>query len=314
MKALGFGAIVWDDIRKDDFRADSVEKESEPQNIGGAVFNVMAHLAKLGCESMMVSSIGTDKLGDSTMRAVANTGVHTDMLQRVDKPTCLIPVEFDQNGQPSYIIPEDVSFDYIEVSSAEIQSAREMDFDCFLFGTIEQRNEISRSGLHSLLEKCRFRRVLLDVNLRPPFYSPEVVAYSLHHCSVVKMSIEEADEINAMLQIGPKETEPFCSAIRERFAIEQIVVTAGDEGAYHFDDEGFGHCPGYKVTVSDPVGAGDAFVAGLAHRLGSGGSLKSACDFGNRLGALIASKTSSIPEYDLAELDELKTANINTCN
>ena len=89
-----------------------------------------------------------------------------------------------------------------------------------------------------------------------------------------------------------------------------ILSRAASAGAYYLDDAGFGHCPGYEVAVSDPVGAGDAFVAGLAHRLCAGDTLKAACDFGNRLGALIASKTSSIPEYALAEMHDLRVAEL----
>ena len=165
------------------------------------------------------------------MRVVEKTGVRTGMLRRVDKPTCLIPVVFDEEGQPSYHIPEDVSWDWIDVTGSDIEAVRGETFDCFVFGTIEQRSETSRCGLHRLLEEGRFRCVVLDVNLRAPFYSPDVVAYSLHHCTTAKMSAEEAAEINGMLEIGPTETEPFCAAIRERFGIERVIVTAGAAGA-----------------------------------------------------------------------------------
>ena len=284
MKALGFGAIVWDDIPNSEKPIDGATNDSQPRSIGGAVFNVLAHLVKLGCESTMISSIGTDELGDRTIHAVAETGVGTGLLKRVDKPTCLIPVVFDETGQPSYHIPEDVSWDWIEVTGSDIGTVRDCEFDCMVFGTIEQRGEASRRGLQRLLDECSFHHSVLDVNFRAPFYTGEVVAYSLGHCTTVKMSVEEAFEISDMFKIGSKEIEPFCVSVQERFGVERIVVTAGAEGAYYHDKNGFGHCPGYHVTVSDPVGAGDAFVAGLMYRLSEGDTLAAACDFGNRMG------------------------------
>lgn len=302
MKALGFGAIVWDDIPA---RGAAPEAEPRAQNIGGAVFNVMAHLVRLGCEAAMVSAIGTDALGDRTMGVVRETGVDTTYLRRIDKPTCLVPVVFDAAGQPSYTVPEDVSWDAIEVTDADLTAIRNETFDNFFYGTIEQRSETTRNGLRRLVEHGGFKRIFLDVNLRPPFYSPEIVTYSLAHCTDVKINREEADEIGDMLDIGQMETEAFCTALRERFGIERVVVTDAENGACCLDGTGFAHCPGYRVGIADPVGAGDAFLAGLAYRLHAGDDLRSACDFGNRLGALIASKTSSIPQYDLTELEAL---------
>ena len=308
MKALGFGAIEWDDIPdKTDGPCHGV-RTPEARNIGGAVFNVMAHLARLGCQSAMVSAIGTDALGKRTLDAVTRTGVRTDLLLHVDRPTCLVPVVFNEAGQPSYHVPEDVSWDYIDVDDSMVAATQEEAYDTFCFGTIEQRSETSRHGVRRLLEQGRFGSVLLDVNLRTPFYSKEVVEYSLAHCSVVKMNREEAMEIKGMFGLGQTATEPFLAAVRDGFGIDRIVMTDAAAGAYHLDNSAYGFCPGYEITVADPVGAGDAFAAGLMWRLCAGDSLAEACDFGNRLGALIASRTSSIPDYDLAELDCLHVA------
>ena len=53
------------------------------------------------------------------------------------------------------------------------------------------------------------------------------------------------------------------------------------------------------------VGSGDAFSAGLLYMLGRRASLDDACDFANRMGALISAKKSSLPEYDISELDRI---------
>ena len=179
----------------------------------------------------------------------------------------------------------------------------------FCFGTIEQRDARSRETLRALLEEGGFKRVFLDLNLRPPFYDKEVVEYSLRHCDIVKLNLDEAAVLREMFNFPEGNTEEFAADLRSRFAIDQILLTAGSVGAYYANAEGFGFRSAYRVTVSDPVGAGDAFSAGLLHcLLDVGGELESACDFGCRLGALIASKCSSLPVYALAELDDLQIA------
>ena len=42
-----------------------------------------------------------------------------------------------------------------------------------------------------------------------------------------------------------------------------VIVTMGSEGALAFDGENTVHPPGYEIEVLDPVGAGDAFIAGF---------------------------------------------------
>jgi fructokinase len=55
MKALLFGEILWDII------------DSKPY-IGGAPFNLAAHLAKMGCKSTLISSVGKDALGRKALK------------------------------------------------------------------------------------------------------------------------------------------------------------------------------------------------------------------------------------------------------
>lgn len=293
MKALGFGAIVWDDI-------------PPGINLGGAVLNVLGHLCKLGGTAEMISALGTDALGDQTIDAVQKTGVGLRWTHRVSAPTCLVNVRFDEDNQPSYHMDDDVSWDHIEIVDGDLEAIRAERFDVFCFGTIEQRSARSRKTLRALLATGKMGRVFCDVNLRPPFYSKEVIDYSLQQADIAKINLDEAVEICEMFDLPSADTEELARCLRERFAIDQLLVTDGSRGAYYANNGDFGHCSAYRVTVSDTVGAGDAFSAGLLHFLLNGDSLASACDFACHLGALIASKPSSLPEYDLEELETLE--------
>jgi len=293
MKALGFGAIVWDDI-------------PPGINLGGAVLNVLGHLSKLGVVTEMISALGCDELGDKTIDQVGRAGVGLRWTRRNPAPTCLVKVQFDENRQPSYHMDDNVSWDRICLTGEDMKAIREERFDVFCFGTIEQRSAISRETLRSLLSAGQFGRVFCDVNLRSPFYSKEIIEYSLLQADIAKINMDEASEICTLFNLAAKNTETSIKRLRERFGIDQLFLTDGAKGAYYACDEEFGFCPAYCVTVADTVGAGDAFSAGLLHRLLSGDTLADACDFACRLGALIASKPSSLPKYSLDELNALK--------
>ncbi len=60
--------------------------------------------------------------------------------------------------------------------------------------------------------------------------------------------------------------------------------------------------PGYNVDLTDSLGAGDAFSAGFIHKFLRQSTLREACEFGNRLGALVATKIGATAPVSGREL------------
>jgi len=302
LKVLGFGAILWDDISPAATAPQSVAGEA---NIGGAVFNVIVHLRKLGYAAYMSSAIGRDQLGERTWQEVDRLGIQRNFISSVDAPTCLIEVSFDDDGLPRYSSPDVVSWDQIESTGAPVEDVDALDFDYLVFGTLEQRSQVSRATLRSLIEGARFKRVYLDLTLRGDFYDRDLLDYSMRHSDIVKMNDDEALVVNEVFGFGQPDPKDLVSTIAREFDSDLVCITLGSNGAVAGDRSSVIHSPAYRVEVVDTVGCGDAFSAGLLYQLGTGASLVAACDFGNKLGALISSKRSSIPDYDLSELDRL---------
>ena len=95
------------------------------------------------------------------------------------------------------------------------------------------------------------------------------------------------------------------SNIADKFLIDDVVITDGDNGAYYYDGHKAGYSTAFAIDLVDPVGAGDAFSAGLLHRLVMGESLYEACEFACRMGSMICSAGSTLPEYKVDQLYEL---------
>jgi fructokinase len=81
-------------------------------------------------------------------------------------------------------------------------------------------------------------------------------------------------------------------------------VTRDSEGCALLMGCEYFEVPGYRVTVVDTVGAGDAFAAALLHGIQAGWTLREVGDFANRLGALVASRRGGVPAWTLEELRE----------
>ena len=298
MKAVGFGCVVWDDISED-------HQAKGPQNIGGTIFNTVVHLNRLGDKASIITAIGDDDLGTETIQKIEGLGIGLEFVKLVPEPTCLVKVFLDEDKNWSYSMEDRVSWDYISVDDADTDDINRPEYDAFFFGTLEQRNTVSRKSLIKVLEECKFDTILLDLNLRPPFLTKEIVDFSLKKCTIAKMNMEEAIMANKMLDIEADSIDKFITALNKIYSIGKTVITDRKNGAYFGDGETTSHSSGYSIDLVDPVGAGDAFSAGLLHKLGQGHSLGEACDFANRVGAVICSARSSIPDYTMDDIHKL---------
>ena len=65
IRVVAFGEILWDIF-------------DEKKVIGGAPFNFAAHLASLGAESYIVSSLGNDENGRDAIAEAKAKGIRTD--------------------------------------------------------------------------------------------------------------------------------------------------------------------------------------------------------------------------------------------
>ena len=97
-------------------------------------------------------------------------------------------------------------------------------------------------------------------------------------------SLVEAEILTGLTQEG----ESMLDALL-KLGAAQVVVKAGDKGAWYTDGTERGFCPCYSVPEIDPVGAGDAFCAGLVSGLLDGKTLQEAVQRGAALGAFCVS-------------------------
>ena len=176
----------------------------------------------------------------------------------------------------------------------------------WLFTLRYNSRSTSRATLRRVLEGARVGQVFLDLTLRGNYFDRDLLDYSMRRADIIKMNDDEARVVNELFGFGRKKLRELLPVIAGEFDSDLVCITLGADGTLAGGRSEVLHAPGYRVPVVDTVGCGDAFSAGLLYRLGAGASLADACDFGNRMGALISAKRSSIPEYDLAELDRLR--------
>lgn len=299
MRALSFGEILWDII------------DGHPY-IGGAPFNLAAHLAKMGVESHMVSAVGNDELGASAIERMQALGVNSALVSRnADRPTGTVDVELSSEGQPNYTIHEDTAWDAISLTSSQLLFIGDSKWDVFCFGTLSQRSEANRRALSAAIEAAQPREIVYDVNLRGRYYERDWLERSLGQCTILRLNKSEAEFLAEYLYQKQLGVDAFCEETALKYDIPIICVTLGADGASVWSNGSVAWVPGFEVDVVDTVGSGDAFTAGFVFALMHAKTPVESIRFACRIGAWVAANRSAVPEYSAeirGKLDEMHTA------
>lgn len=290
---VAFGELLWDLL-------------PEQTILGGAPFNFIARIHSLGDTGLMISRIGDDDPGRGALERIRQLGLDTRLIQRDDRfPTGTVEVRFDHLKNPDYVIIPDVAYDHIEIDEPMLQAVSQA--DCFCFGTLSQRAECSRRTLRQLLEAASGALKLVDLNLRKRCYSAETVRWSIDQADVLKLNEDEMPQTAQLIGMAYADIPEFCSRIMDAHDLTYCLVTLGEEGVFAASrDGGRVYDPGYRVPLADSLGSGDAFSAGFVHKLLHGDPMPAACAFGNRLGAVVASKSGATAPVALLEIENLK--------
>jgi fructokinase len=286
---LAIGEILWDLL-------------PAGRQLGGAPANFAIHARALGAEARLISRVGDDPLGAEILERLARQGLPTDTVPRdPDAPTGTVAVAIGPDGQPRFTICEGVAWDRIDAGPAELAAAAAADAVCF--GSLAQRSERSRRAIRAVVSATRPSALrIFDVNIRPPFVDPEVVAGSLALANVLKLNDEELPRVADMLGL-PGGTEERLAGLAARFELSLVVYTRGAGGSLLLGEGVWSDHPGFATEVSDTVGAGDAFTAVVATGLLRGWSLDEINRRANRVAAYVCSQPGATPPLPSALLE-----------
>ena len=233
-RILSYGEIIFDVVEGVPF-------------LGGAPLNFAWFVNQLGGESTLASAVGSDDLGSQALLSIENYGINGH-IKFSGQPTGTAIV----NSDGKFDIAHPAAWDQIDIPDLE-----DGVYDLLYMGTLAQTSSFNRERLAHLVQSLTVN-VFLDLNLRPPFYSKEIIFDSLRMANIVKVNVEEWQEIKKLTVIE----DPF--GFMDYFNLSHLAITMGYEGArFFFDGQELQYRP-RKITEIDPTGAGDAFSAGLA--------------------------------------------------
>ncbi|KUO13772.1 ribokinase [Streptomyces sp. DSM 15324] len=255
---------------------------------GGKGANQAVAAARLGARTALLARVGDDAhgrlLGDSLRAADVDTaGILTG-----GAPTGVALITVDPSGDNSIVVSPGANS---RLTPADVRAAGD------LFRSARVVSAQLEIPLETVVEVVRnlapgHRFVL---NPSPPRPLPAEV---LAACDPLIVNEHEARVLLGDL-VGP---EPEDRA-RELLALgpRSVVVTLGARGALVADADGTARIPAVRVAAVDTTGAGDAFTAALAWRLGLAEPLAVAAAYAARVGAAAVTKEGAQVSFPTAE-------------
>lgn len=278
---VGLGEVLWD-LFPDGAR------------FGGAPANVACHARQLGAKAVMVSAVGDDELGDKALAALRDMNVSTDAVAKLPQPTGSVKVELDAHGKASYEFAADTAWDNLPWTPTLQGIAANADAVCF--GTLGQRSPVARQTIRRFLAETPSPALrIYDVNLRPPFYSDQLVTESLQIANTVKLNDDELPLAASWCDLTGDEVAVM-KQLLERFDLKLVALTRGSHGATLVTKDRVCTNDGVQVEVADTVGAGDSFTAALAVGILRDDDLDHVLDHACRLAAYVCTQPGATPK------------------
>ncbi|MCT9104661.1 ribokinase [Streptomyces mirabilis] len=255
---------------------------------GGKGANQAVAAGRLGARTALLARVGDDAHGRLLLDSQRAAGVDTAGVLVGGAPTGVALITVDPSGDNSIVVspgangrltPEDVRSAGNLLAASRVVSAQ-----------LEIPLETVVEVVRNLAPGSRF-----VLNPSPPRALPaEVLAacdpliVNEHEARVIvgtDLGDSPEDWASALLALGPR----------------SVVITLGARGALVASAEGSARVPSVKVETVDTTGAGDAFTAALAWRLGLDEPLAEAAAYAARVGAAAVTRAGAQESFPTAE-------------
>lgn len=279
---VGMGEALWDVL-------------PEGKKLGGAPANFAYHMSQFGYDSVVVSAVGDDKLGNEILENLAAKQLQ-HKIEKVPYPTGVVQVMLDDAGVPCYEIKENVAWDNIPFTPALKELAQHTQAVCF--GSLAQRSVVSRETINSFLDAMPRKEgqyKIFDINLRQGFYNKEILDESFNKCNILKINDEELITISRLFGFPGIDLQDKCWILLAKYNLKMLILTCGINGSYVFTPGEVSFVETPKVKVADTVGAGDSFTAAFMAAVLAGKSVAHAHKLAVDVSAYICTQNGAMP-------------------
>ncbi|MBM9433646.1 sugar kinase [Flaviflexus equikiangi] len=230
-------------------------------SMAGAETNVAIALARLGHATQWVGSLGRDTIGEGILKTLRGEGVGVDHVRLRPQPTGILisrplgpetkRVDYHRSGSAGRIISDE------QVAGALAEQPRIL----HISGITPALGESARSTVFDAVHRARELGIAVsfDINYRSRLWDEDDARSTVGALAkLATIVFGGSDEL--MLATGEKDPE-LAMTMLATHSVSDVVWKSSD-GARALTADGYVECANRIVRAVDPIGAGDAFVAG----------------------------------------------------
>jgi pseudouridine kinase len=247
---------------------------------GGVGRNIAHNLARLNVETTLLSVIGNDAFGDMLISQTNAAGVNTQTIIRTNQTTGSYVATLDEKGELITAVSDMgllslLTSDTIIKNKDLIMANNHIISDC----------NLSEETLHEIAKLCANRLIIEPVSVAKSQKLRNLLA---NH--QIYLATPNLDQIEALT--GARDIPTAIKALH-KLGLQNIVIHAGEQGAYVSDGNEITHIPSQATVIVDVTGAGDAATAGLISGLIRNLPLAKAAEIGQIMAAKVIASNSS---------------------
>lgn len=246
--------------------------------LGGSATNTARWLALLGFRVRLFAAVGEDSLGRLALAELRRAGVPPDFVRTCPGSTGLCCALVDERGERTLLTSRGANALLAPpLPEGWLAGARWLHLSGYALLEPASREAVWTAWAWA-------RQQGIPVSLDPGMVAVHGHAEALRELGPVDVFLPNREEALALTgEADPRRALPGLRALGRRGFLK-----LGGEGSLAWEGEGAVAVPAVGVEGRDPVGAGDAFNAGVIAASLLGGDLRAQAGLGNLLGALAA--------------------------
>ncbi len=238
---------------------------------GGQTATALATLARLGCRTRYVGSVGSDELGERQLASLAELGIesrHVKVVRGATSQLAFILIDH-QTGERTIIWDRDdrLALRPEDLDRTVITSGRILHLD---------GHDVAASIQAARWARQEHIPVVVDLDNAYPG-----VEDLLPLVDYLVTSAEFPERFT-----GLSDRRAGLKALKERYGNYFVAMTLGAEGVLAYHEGEYIHMPGFAVACRDTTGAGDVFHGGFIYGLLQHMELEDTLRFANAVAAL----------------------------
>jgi len=228
-------------------------------SLGGVARNIAENLARLDVETVLLTAVGDDQIGERLLGQAAGVGIditeayiaegrRSGAYMALLAPDGTLDVALDDMSIMEMITP-----DYLEERRDLFRDACLVVIDA----------NLSPEAIAKVVELCD----IYDVALAADPTSTTLAARLRPHLQDLYMTSPDVQEAKALcdVEFDPNDRDAAMEAAAKlvSLGVDIAVITMGEFGAVYANGDTMGHVPAIKTDIVDPTGAGDAITAAI---------------------------------------------------